>query len=143
MFEVFNVNRNYWILLNIFHRSELVGQPRTHDVGPFKYELGCSGVDCESWEHVGVHVDQFKGWDGFLLNPHEVVVIINDDVLEFLLISGFHLERHDFGFLVPKYCNLVLAEFRLVEDWLSHTFCLRFTDGLLVAWLFGFFQHDF
>lgn len=55
-------------------------------------------------------MDEFQGWDGFLFDPEEVVIVIDHDVLAFFLVPGFHLEGHDFGFFVPEDGDLLFGE---------------------------------
>ena len=45
-----------------------------------------------------------------------MVIVIDDDVLAFLLVTGFHLERHDFGFFVPEDGDLLIREFGFSEQ---------------------------
>ncbi len=112
MFDVFNVNWNYCILFDVFHRSELICQAWRHNVGAFQNKLGCSRINLKSREHIGVHVDEFQRWNGFLFNPQKVVIVIYDNVFAFLLIASFHLKGHDFGFFVPEDGDLLIREFR-------------------------------
>jgi hypothetical protein len=97
----------------------------------------------EAREDVGVHVDDFKRWNGFFLDPEEMVIVIDNNVFAFFLIAGFHFVGHDFRFFVPKYRDLFFWEGGIGQECLSHIFGLGFAEGLFMALLFGLFQHDF
>jgi hypothetical protein len=56
-------------------------------------------------------VDKLERWDCFLFDPQEVVIVIDNNMLAFLLVACFHLERHDFGFFVPEDGDLLFREF--------------------------------
>lgn len=141
MFNIFYVYWNYDVLLYILHWSELVSKAWTHNVCSLKDEFQCARICCESWVHVWIHVDQFQGWNCFLLNENEVMVVIDYHMLTFSFFSSFHFECHYFWFLIPKNCNLLLTKFRLIQNRLSHIFSFRFTDCLLMSRLLCFFQH--
>lgn len=143
VFEIFNIDGNYSILLDIFHWAQLISQSRTHNVCTLEHKFSCSRIDCESWKDIGVHVDELEWGDGFLLNPYKVIVIIDNDMFALLLVPCFHLKGHDFGFLVPEYSDLLLGKFRFAQDGLPHCLCLGFTDCLFMTCLIWFFQHAF
>ena len=70
----------------------------------------------EAGEDVRVHVDDFKRWDGLFLNPEEVVIVINNNVFAFFLVTGFHFVRHDFRLFVPKDRDLFFWEGGIAQE---------------------------
>ena len=110
-----DVNANNCSLFDIIHWSLLVKQPWSHQIGSFQHKFDCPCVGCEAGVHVRVGVDGSKSWYAVVLNIDEVMLLINNNMFGFMVVSSLQFVDDNFAFLGKNDLHLFLPKFGPLE----------------------------
>ena len=105
-----DIDTNHSALLNFVHAGLFVGQTGTHQVGPLEDKSESALIGSESGVHIGIRMQDFHGRDAIFLNPNEMCLFVNNNVLRLVILSSLHLVGNHSGFFGEEQFDLSLWE---------------------------------
>jgi len=128
-----------WVRLDVLHVGLLVDQPRSHQVSSFQNELEGALIGCESGVDVRVGVDSFEDGYTVVISENEVQFLIDDDMLNFVVLTCLEFIESHFGLLREDDLYLLFREFRPFYEREPELLDCRFAcDGFVTCFLYLF-----